>query len=67
MNSKFYDVIIDLYEEGKTFYLAVAEGVRACKIIGLSGDYVIIDTKISDRDVTVHMHYSQIQIIFKDD
>lgn len=66
MNSNFYKVVKRLFDEQKRFYFVVANTIEPCKIKGLSGDYVILDTKIDAKDVLVHMHYTQLQLLSPD-
>ncbi|HCE2108123.1 hypothetical protein [Vibrio parahaemolyticus] len=63
MDSKYYDLIEKLYSTEATFYTLFGASIAEAKIIGLSGDYVILETSLGGQNLTVHSHYSQVEVI----
>ncbi|EOG1477125.1 hypothetical protein CGJ01_22575 [Vibrio parahaemolyticus] len=63
MNSNYYDLIEKLYNDGATFYTLFGASIAEATIIGLSGDYVILETSLGGQNLTVHSHFSQVEVI----
>lgn len=63
MESQYYDLIKRLYDENKTFYTMFGASIAKAKIVGLSGDYVILMAKHGEQDIQVHCHFSQVEVI----
>lgn len=63
MESKYYELIKRLFDEGKDFYTMFGASISQAKIIGLSGDYVILATKQGEQNLQVHCHYSKVEVV----
>ncbi len=63
MDSNYHELIQRLYNEGKTFYTMFGASVSPATIVGLSGDYAILNAKHGEQEIQVHCHYTQIEVI----
>ncbi len=65
MDSNFYEVIKQAFEKNKKFYTIFGSSIVETKVVGLSGDYVMLMIRHGEQNLKIHCHYTNVQVVSK--